>query len=87
MRNYSVKRLTPLADLSITAFEDAIDLLLPDEPRVLVCAGTEYPKEFAGWLWNNWRVVGVTLLPAQILKYPNAWAVYGLTTVVYSEGF
>lgn len=87
MRVMTAIRMSPSCDLVSISFEDAVKLLSPDRPIVLVCSPYSCDEEFARWLWDNSRITSICFAPKEILKYENSWAIYGYDSYVYSEGF
>ena len=87
MRAYTTKTMLVRCDMGETAFNEAVKLLSPDKPMMLVCSEYSVSDLFGRWLWDNSRITSICYVPSEILKHENSWALYGYDTAVYSEGF
>lgn len=86
-RNPEVLKLPTPADLSQVSLEFAIAMLKDkgDEPDRLCCAVDSFSETFSDWMWVQHRRICVSVVPSQILKHPQAWALAGYDHAVISE--
>ncbi len=87
LQTRTILKMPISCDLVETSFKEALKLLAPDLPLMLVCSEYSVDEIFGRWLWDNSRVTCISFAPKEILKHENSWALYGCNKAVYSEGF
>lgn len=80
--------LQTASDLCQVSFEQAVELLKPEPPLILVFSdkcGEKFINEFVRtWLWENYRITSICMVPPEVLKTPHSWSISSYNRSVVS---